>query len=395
MVDLTLSAEQEMLRETARAFAANEIRPAVEAVERKQASAVAVARDLVKKGAGLGFLSLLVPEAYGGLGRPCIDMALLCEELAIGDLGVAADLFSLTATMTQLVAMGGTDEQKRKFLGPIGRGESVILSGALSEPSIAGSDLFFPGGDPAIGVRTQARLQGDRYLLQGAKSAFVTNAGVADWYFVLARTDLTRPLAETLTIFAVPAGAPGLSFSQNTELIGWEATHHAQLFLDSVEVPVEHRIGEEGGAMRLFGSCSYMPVCLAACFVGHSRAAFEYAKHYAQERQSWGAPLIRHQAVALKLSDMFAQTHLARLGVWDAAIAADADPFAAATLKAPLAKTAAVDAAIHNAQKAVEILGAYGITREYRAGRMLTDAWVGYACDFTRDMLRLGMVPFV
>lgn len=396
MIDLSLTEEQRLLQTTARDFAQREIAPVVSRLEAADdAERTAIGRELVAKGAALGFLSLLVPEADGGLGRPCIDAAILCEELAAADVAIAADLFGLTATMTQLISVGGNAEQKTRFLGPIARGEPVIFSGALSEPGVAGSDLFYPQPDPTVGVRTIARRDGDRYRLNGAKSAFVTNGGVADHYFVMARTDLARPLAETLTIFVVPAGAKGLSFAKPTDLIGWRTTHHGQMFFDDVEVPLENRIGEEGSAMRIFGSCAYMPISLAACFVGLARHAQDCAVGYAKDRRSWNRPIIEHQAVGLKLADMAVQTHMARLMVWDAAIAADTDPFAAGTFKAPAAKSAAVDAAIHNAQKAVEILGAYGVTREYPTGRLLNDAWVGYACDFTRDMLRLGLVPFL
>lgn len=398
MIDLTLSEEQLLLQKTARDFAEKEIAPAavrMEAASDVDAAVREIGREVLAKGAALGFLSLLIPEADGGLGRPCIDMAILCEELAAADVAIAADLFSLTATMTQLVTLGGTTEQRARLLGPIVEGRPVIFSGALSEPAVAGSDLFYPEPDPSVGVRTHARREGDRYILNGSKSAFVTNGGVADVYFVLARTSLDRPLGESLTIFAIPTGTKGLTFSRNTELIGWRTTHHAQLFLDDVEVPEENRIGPDGGAMQIFGSCAYMPISLAACFVGLARSAQHYATSYAKDRRSWKRPIIEHQAVGLKLADMAVQTQMARLMVWDAAIAADKDPFAAGTFKGPAAKTAAVDAAIHNAQKSVEVLGAYGVTREYRAGRFLNDAWVGYACDFTRDMLRLGLVPFL
>ncbi len=138
-----------------------------------------------------------------------------------------------------------------------------------------------------------------------------------------------------------------------------------------------------------------VPIGLAASYVGLARAAYEYALNYAKQRVSWGRPLISHQAVALKLADMMVNTQAARLMVWDAACAADSNPQLAATVKAPAAKTFAVDVAIKNAQTAVEILGGYGITKEYQAGKFLSDAWIGYSCHFTRDILRLGLVNFM
>jgi alkylation response protein AidB-like acyl-CoA dehydrogenase len=138
-----------------------------------------------------------------------------------------------------------------------------------------------------------------------------------------------------------------------------------------------------------------MGTCLAACFVGLAREAYEYALRYARERHSGGRPLIEHQAVALKIADMAVDVHAARLLVWDAARACETDPRAAAVFKSPAAKSAAVDAAINNSRRCVEVLGGYGVTREYQAGRLLNDAMVGYACDFTRDVLRLGITQLL
>jgi alkylation response protein AidB-like acyl-CoA dehydrogenase len=203
------------------------------------------------------------------------------------------------------------------------------------------------------------------------------------------------PPALGMSMFYVPADIAGLKTGKSTELIGWKSGHHAEVVLDGVRVHESNRIGAEGQAGMLLASVAEMPVGLAACYVGLSRAAYEYARDYARERVSWGKPIIEHQAVALKLADMYVDTQAARLMVWDAAHACAADPQAAATLKAPAAKSFAVDVAIRNSQRCVEILGAYGISREYRAGKYLNDAMIGYACDFTREMLRLSMMPFL
>ena len=146
---------------------------------------------------------------------------------------------------------------------------------------------------------------------------------------------------------------------------------------------------------RIMGSLPQMPIGLAAAYVGLARAAYEYALDYARQRISMGVPIIQHQSVALKLADMYADYHAARLALWDAALACDTNPMLAAALKAPLSKTMAVDASINNAERALQILGAYGITEDYPTARWLNDAWIGYSCDFTREMLRLGMVPFL
>ncbi len=398
MIDFRLSEEQQLLQKTARDFARREILPVADLIhqsETRNAEPWSHCEDMYRKGKELGFTTLLVPEAYGGLGLRCIDAAIVFEELATADISIAADYFSLNATVPLIILTAGSEQQKSRWLEEFCNSESMMLSGALSEPNVAGSELFCPIPDPKLGIKTFAERKGDEYIVNGQKSAFVTNSGLAENYFILARTDLTRPQFESISIFYVPAGTPGLKTGKRTEMIGWHTSRHAEVFLDQVRVPVTNRIGAEGAAVQVMSSLPQMPICLAACFVGLARAAYDCAFNYANTRKSGGVTINQHQSVALKLADMYVDLQTARLLVRDAAISVDSDPMTAATLKAPAAKTHAVDVAIRNAQRAVEILGGYGITAEYPAGRYLNDAWIGYACDFTREMLRLGMAPFL
>jgi alkylation response protein AidB-like acyl-CoA dehydrogenase len=397
MIDFSLSEEQEMLQRTARDFAQKEIRPYIVALRanRVEGDRWQAFLPIYKKGVELGFTKLFVPEEAGGLGGSCLDAAILLEELGAADVGIAADYFSLTMNMPLLMMRGGRPEQLSGFLNAFVASDSMVLAGAQSEPNVAGSELMCAGPNPAFGPKMSAVKDGDVYLLNGQKSAFITNAGVADKYFIIARTDPGKPVMEGLSIFLVEADTPGLTIGKETELIGWKATHHAELYFDNARVPATNLIGPEGSAAMTFASVPEMGICLAACFVGLARAAYEYALAYAKERQSLGQPLIAHQAVALKLADMAVDLHTARLTVWNAASACASNPQQAATFYSPAAKTVAVDVAIRNAEATMKILGGYATSREYEAGHFLNDAWVGYACDFTRDILRLGMVHFL
>lgn len=403
MIELSLTEEQQLLQQTAREFARGEIAPVVERVLKQRAAGGdpdpwPLCRDMFRKGWELGFTRLLLPESVGGGGGRMIDAAILLEELGAADVAIAADLFALNATVPLIILAGGTPAQRREFLPEI-CARPTVLSGALSEPNVAGSELFTQDPSPKMGIRTHARREGDgdaaHYVIRGTKSAFVTNCGIADHYFVLARTSLERPLWESISVFFVQADTPRLKPGARTRMAGWHTGHHAELYLDDVEVPASRLIGGEGMGARVMGSLPQMPIGLAAAYVGLARTCYEYALDYAKKRLSMGVPIIQHQAVALKLAEMYADWHAARLALWDAALDCDVNPMRAATLKAPLCKTLAVDASIRNAERAVQILGAYGITDEYPTARWLNDAWIGYSCDFTREMLRLGMVPFL
>jgi alkylation response protein AidB-like acyl-CoA dehydrogenase len=342
---------------------------------------------VVAEGAALGLTKLFVSEELGGMGGSCIDAVVMLEELGAADVGLAGDYFALNATMSLLLARAGADAQLAQFAAA----PAMVLAGAQSEPNIAGSELMMAGPDVSAGPRLAARRDGDTWVLRGSKSAFITNAGVADAYVIIARTAADKPLMEGLSLFWVPADAPGLGIGDKTGLIGWPLTHHAELRFDDVRLPAEALMGREGGAAMLFGMVPEMPVCLAACFVGLARAAHAYARRYALERKSMGVPIARHQAVALKLAEMAMNVERARLMVRQAASLCSSDPMQAAMLAAPMSKVQAVDAAIANAQLCIEVLGGYGVALEYEAGRFLNDAWVGWACDFTRDVLMLGI----
>jgi alkylation response protein AidB-like acyl-CoA dehydrogenase len=398
MIDFSLTEEQQTLQKLARDFAKNEIQPIVQKIFDSHDCNVVpwdLCKHMFRKGADLGFTSLLLPKEYGGMGKNCIDLVLVLEELGVTDVSIASSYFNLTAAMSLFLARVGTQEQHYRFLSYVKSGEPHLFSAAESEPNMATSDIFCPIPDSKIGMRTVAHRDGDSYVLNGKKSSLVTNAGIADVYFILARTSLEVPMRESMSMFYVPADTPGLSFGKRTQMIGWKASHHTEIHLDNVRIPSFNLIGEEGKAGELLMLLPEVAIGLAACYVGLARGAYEYALNYAKQRISWNRPLIEHQAVALKLADMMVNTQAARLMVWEAAHTAQTNPLLAATVKAPAAKTFAVDVAIKNSQTAVEILGGYGVTKESVAGKFLNDAWIGYSCDFAKDILRLGMVNFM
>ena len=391
MIDFELTPEQQMMRDVARDFALREIAPAVDHAERVRDGHID--RDgylqLFRSATKIGLHSMLLPVAYGGGGQSCIDNAIVQEELGAIDVGLASSL-NLTMTVPNMIAVGGTDAQQRDWLPALVESDDHVLAGALNEPGVAGSELFCPLPDSALGIRTRAARDGDHYVINGSKAGWVTNGGIAKAYFVFARTSFDGPAMATTSAFYIPADTPGLSTGPRTELLGMRSSWHAELFLDDVRVAESSRLGAEHGGLALMGAASGgMAVGLAAAFVGLARAAFEVALSHADQRMSGGQPIRQHQAVALQLADAAVDLQTARLLVWDAAVAVDrGDP--AAVWKVPAAKTLAVDVAIANAERAVKIHGAAGVSRGMPPEKLLRDAWTGYSCDFTKEVLRLG-----
>ena len=386
-----LTPEQSALQATARAYATSHIAPIASAAARaRPADPWATVRPAFEAGAALGLTKLFLPPEQGGIGASALDACIVFEEIGAADVGVASDYFSLTATMPLLASRAG-GESAAALTAAFAAAPAMVLAGAQSEPNVAGSELMMAGADPAYGPKLSARRDRGGWVLNGAKSAFVTNAGAAEHFLIIARTDASVPAFQGLSLFNVPRTTPGLSFGNPTALIGWPLSTHAPVHFDTVRLPAHALMGGEGGAAMLFAMVPEMPVCLAACFVGLARAASDYARAYAAERKSTGRPIAQHQAVALKLAEMAVEVHAARLLVHDAAAMCAADPMAAAMFHAPAAKVRAVDAAIRCASLCIEVLGGYGVAREYEAGRFLNDAWIGWSCDFTRDVLMLGI----
>jgi acyl-CoA dehydrogenase len=387
--DLRLSPEQLDIQATARRFATDQLRPASDAADRGDGHVGADDfRAIVAAAAGFGLHAMLIPEEFGGAGLTCFDSVVVQEELGAVDVGLAGSL-NLLMTMPAMIVAGGDEAQRAVWLRRFVESDGHVLAGALNEPGVAGSDLFCPVDDPAIGIRTTAERVDDGYRINGAKAGWVSNGGVADTYLVFARTAADGPALTSTSAFLVPADTPGVAAGARTELLGMRSSWHAEVVFDDVVVPVENRLGAEGRGLELMGASSAgMAVALAAGFVGLARTALEISVQWAGARRSWGRPIREHQAVSLRLADMAVDLQTARLMVWDAALAVDAgDP--AAMWKVPAAKTHAVDVAIANAERAVQIHGASGVARGVGPERLLRDAWTGWSCDFTRDVLRL------
>lgn len=194
MISFNLTGEQQLLQKTARNFAEKEIAPVVEKInsmDRTKGTPWTFSREVFQKAQDLGLLSLLIPMEYGGGGLGCMENVLVQEELGAVDMGIAASLFNMTIAAPMIIMKAGTEKQRQKWLPEICKAAGPLAS-CGSEPNMAGSEFMCPYPDPGLGVKTSARREGNDYIINGAKSGFITNAGVASNYYVIARNDLRR-----------------------------------------------------------------------------------------------------------------------------------------------------------------------------------------------------------
>ena len=359
MVDFTLSEEQLMLQELAREFAAENVRPMAEhwdATSEFPMEAIEVAHDL-------GLMNLHVPEEYGGMGMGTMDEVVVQEEFAWGDPGFATAAYSNGLTAAPIIT-GGTEEQKAKYLGRMTEAPRIAAY-AVTEPG-AGSDV--------ASIQTTAVKDGDDYILNGSKM-WITGAGKADWFFVLAYTDKSAGY-KGLSAFIVDADSNGLTLGKKETNMGQRASDTRSINFEDVRVPAANLVGgEEGkGWFNAMTAFDLSRPNIAAHATGISRAAFEHALQYSDERETFGKKLHQHQAIQFMLADMKTKIEASRALTWKTAW--ESDNGIRNTESAAHAKRFAADTAMEVTTDAVQIFGGYGYSEEYPVARLMRAAKV-------------------
>lgn len=372
MVDFALTEEQEMLRDLAHEFAETELRPHAEHWD----SNCEYPRETIRLAHETGLTNLHVPESCGGMGMGVMAEVLVQEELAWGDPGFATAAYANGLTGAPIIT-GATEEQKQKYLGMLVNG-GALCSYCVTEP-VAGSDVQ--------GIRTTAEKNGDHYLLNGTKM-FITGAGYADWFFVLAYTDKSAGY-KGMSGFIVESNWEGVTLGKKEDVMGQRCSDTRSVIFENVKVPTENLVGgEEGkGWFNAMAAFDLSRPCVAAHAVGTARAAYEYALAYAQERETFGKPLLAHQMIMAKLTDMKTDIEAARLLVWKAAWLADNGK--SNTEAAAHAKRFAADMSTNATIEAVQIFGGYGYTEEYPVARLMRAAKVMQIYEGASEVLRL------
>ena len=371
-IDFSLSEEQESLRDLAAQFARDVIRPAAPHHDETGEYPHAVLKEAHK----LGLMNTHVPGEYGGLGLGALDGILIAEELAWGCTGIGTAM-EANGLAQQPVILGASDFLKKKYLAPM-VDQYSLCAYCVTEPG-AGSDVQ--------GLKTTAVKQGDKYILNGSKM-WITNGGVADWYFVVALTDPEKKARGGMTAFIVERNSPGISVGKKEPNMGQRASDTRAITFEDVEVPAENLVGREGDGWALaMAAFDYTRPSVASASVGLSRAAMEYAVQYATERKTFGVPIASHQSIAFMIADMAMNIEAGRLLCYKAASLKDAGK--RNTREAAYAKAFCADMAMKVATDAVQVFGGYGYSREYPVEKLMRDAKIFQIYEGTSQIQRL------
>ena len=368
---MRLTDEQRMLRDTAREVAQNLLAPHAAEWDREARFPKETLADLGR----LGFMGMLVPPEYGGAGADHVGYALALEEIAAGD-GATSTILSVNSLCCSVVQQYGSEEQKRRFLVPMAKGD-MLACFCLTEPG-AGSD--------AAALKTRARRHGNRWVLNGTKQ-FITSGSTAQVAIVFA---VTQPEAgrKGISAFIVPTDTPGYRVARVEKKLGQRASDTAQLVFEDLELTPDLMLGAEGEGYRIaLANLEGGRLGIAAQSVGMARAAYEAALAYAKERVTFGEKIISHQAVAFRLADMATQIAAARGLILDAASRRDTgEP---CLKEAAMAKLFASEMAERVCSDAIQIHGGYGYLADFPVERIYRDVRVCQIYEGTSDIQRL------
>ena len=384
-MDFELSEEQRLLRETVREFAEAELAPHSREWDEKQA----FPREVFLRLGALGLAGACWPEQYGGSGLTTLDWALVMEELARVDAGVALSLAAHHGLCSAHIHSFGSEPQKQRFLPPLASGQKVGCWG-LTEPG-SGSD--------AGGMRTTAVRDGAHYVLNGSKN-FITNGGIADTAVVMAVTD---PGAgkKGISAIVVERGAKGFRSGRKEDKLGVRSSDTSELFFEDCRVPAENVLGAPGmGFIDTLRLLDKGRIGIAAFSLGIAQAALEASIRYARERRQFDHALADFQATQFKVAEMATKVAASRLLTWRAAALADGGK--PHTAESSMAKLFASEAAVEVALEAIQLHGGYGYIKEYPVERYLRDAKLGTIGEGTSEVQRmviarllLGLRPVV
>ncbi|MDY6834526.1 MAG: acyl-CoA dehydrogenase family protein [Chloroflexota bacterium] len=376
-VSFDFTSEQEELRRQAAEFAVREIAPMAEEIDEKDDPQLVL--SLMRKMAQppYEYLGMFIPKEYGGNPRSILDICIVIEEIAaggkcaMGGVMIEAGLLS-PGTFLQ----GASEEQKKKYLPIIAKGEGFITF-CLTEPGI---------GSDAAALRTEAKLDGDGYILNGSKR-YASFAHVANYHVVFAKTDPSQG-ARGISSFIVPGGNPGFTVTERVPCIGMRGHQDEEVIIENCRVPKENLIGEAGRGLKYaLGALDDSRITLTCGFIGLSRAALEEGVRFAKARKAFGQPIAEFQAISFPLTEVAIEIEAARLLAYKAAWMADNK--IRHTAETAAAKAFASQLVIKSTNVAMDVHGGFGGTKRFPIERMLRDGRIWIFAQGTPNVQKL------
>ena len=373
--------EEEMLRRTVQRLAKEKVAPGAS----KRDIDGEFAYEMVELMKENGLLGIDFPSEYGGMEAGLISLCIVIEEFAKVDAATA--MIPSTQELGGLpIILAGNHEQKIKYLEPLSTGEKLAAF-ALTEAR---------GGSDVAALKTRAVRKGDKYILNGSKM-FITNGGVADILTVYAVTNPEAKSHKAASVFVVEKECPGFSVGKKESKMGIRSSDTRELVFDNVEIPAENILGEEGDGFHIMmKTLDFTRPAVAAQAIGIAEGAFEYANQYAKERESFGKPIIKHQAIAVKLADMAMKIAAGRQLLYKTCDLLQAHAKKDLSRLSPeiiryssMSKAFCSDVAMWTTTEAVQILGGYGYMSEYPVERFMRDAKITQIYEGANEIQRL------
>ena len=366
-MNFTFSEDQKLLRGLAKDFTDREIRPLAQQIDEQEF----IPKELIKKIADVGFLGTSFPEEYGGSGMGKVGYCIMMEEISHGCSSTAAFIGAHQSIGTNAIYVGGNESLKKKYLPKLTSGE-MIAAFALTEPE-AGSDTF--------SLKTEAKKIKDKWIINGSK-VWITNAGIADLFSVFARTE------KGITGFAVEANSPGITIGKPEKKLGIKGSTTNSITFENVEVPEENLIGREGrGFITAMKTLDGGRLTIGACCLGASRELIELSTVYAKQRKQFGEPISKFQAVQFMLADMGAKIYPMESIVYRCAY--EYDQGKDISVDAAIVKLYASEAMAEVADKALQIHGGMGFSRELPMERYYRDARILRIFEGTTEIQKM------
>jgi len=371
-VDFAFSEDQQFLRSTVREFAESEIRPKMMEFDESQEFPF----EVMKKAGELGFMGIIFPEKYGGAGMGYVEYASVVEELSRVDGSVGISIAAHNGLCSNHIYVFGDEAQREKYLVPLASGK-WIGAWSLTEPT-AGSD--------AAGTRSVARLEGDEWVLDGAKT-FATHGSVGEVCVVFAVTDREKG-NKGISAFVVEKGNSGFRPGKKENKMGLRASDTSEVIMENCRIPSNQLLGERGSgfidAMKILDGGR---ISIAALALGMARGAYEAALNYAKQREQFGKPIAEFQAIQFMLADMATKIDAASLLVYRSAWLKDKGQ--RVTRESAMAKLYASEIGVEVADRALQIFGGYGYVKDFPAEKFYRDMKLCTIGEGTSEIQRL------